>query len=158
MDTLSRIFETCYNEIIVHNLPGALESFRNAYREHPKHRPFLHGIIVSSLLLGKIKDMVSFLETEKSVSSHRPFVESLLYFLIDNKLISKKPGDIFYNTALFVREQISAPEARFYFRVGMVTEPSDQRYLTAMAEYYILEGNYAKGLRLYSQAARLAGE
>ncbi|MBN2534054.1 MAG: hypothetical protein JXB88_14285 [Spirochaetales bacterium] len=158
MDTLSGIFESCYNDIIVHNLPKAMESFCNALKEHPKHRPFLHGIIITYILLGELADLQSFLEAEKAVSPHRSFIESILIFLIDNKLITREPGNVFYNVALFVREHISATEARIYFRTGQVTEPSDQRYLIAMAEYYMIEGHYEKGLRLYSQAARLAGE
>lgn len=157
MDTVSRIFESCYNDIIVHNLPKALESFKSAYREHPKHRPFLHGIIISYILLGNIADLESFLEEEKSVSPHRPFVESLLRFCIDNKLTTGNPMDMFYNIALFVRDNISASEARIYFQTGRITEPSNPRYLIALAEYCMIDGNYTKGLRLYSQAARVAG-
>ena len=154
---ITRMYESCYNDIILNNVPKALQSFKKAFREYPKHIPFLHGIIICYILLGEIDTLSSFLEKEGSVSPLRAIIESIYTFLIDNKMFQKKPMDIFYNTAVFVREEISAKEAKAYFSIGLIIDPSNQKYLLAMAEYYLREGNYEKGLKLYSQAAALSG-
>ena len=157
MDTVTRIYESCYNDIILNNFPKALQSFQTAYREHPRHIPFLHGILISYILLGDMENFESFLEKEKTVSPHRAIIESIYIFLIDNKMFEKKPMEVFYNVAVFIREEISSRAARAYFSIGQIIDPSNQKYLIAMAEYFIKEGNYAKGLKLYSQAAHLSG-
>lgn len=153
MDAITPIYESCYNEIILHNFPGALQSFLTAYREHPRHTPFLHGVIISYLLLKEIENLAAFLEKEKEVSPLRGVIEPVYFFFIDNNMVRKKQTNIFYNTALFIKKEISLKEARAYFSIGQIIYPSNRKYLVAMAEYYMREGNYTKGLKLYSQAA-----
>ncbi|MCW8966677.1 MAG: hypothetical protein OQK82_08345 [Candidatus Pacearchaeota archaeon] len=156
MNTITEQYEAGYNYIILNNAPKARESFRSAFREHPKHLPFLHGILISYILLNETHNLISFLEQERPVSPHRTLMESLSKYFINNEVLRKKPLDILYCLGVFVREQISATDAKPYFSIGHIIYPSSQQFLISMAEYYIREENYTKGLKLYSQAAELS--
>jgi hypothetical protein len=111
--------------------------------------------MISSLLLQEGEQLISFLEQEKIVSPHRVFMNALYLFFIEHPVQNEQPIDNLYTLGIFVRDRISITDAKPYFHIGHIIAPSHERHLIAMAEYSIREGQYSKGLRLYSQAAQI---
>jgi hypothetical protein len=153
MSETNEQFDACYNSIISNNYPAALESFKAAYREHPEQFRYLHGIVISYLFLGQTDDLLGFLDSEKNVTVHRTFVSRLLAFIRRNDFSASKVTDRLYNVAVFVSRRISVSDAKLYFSTGLLIAPQNPQFLTAVAEYALMEGNYGKGLSFYSQAA-----
>jgi hypothetical protein len=154
MKTITEKYESCYNDIILNKVPEARESFLAAYKEHPKHLPFFHGFIISSLLLQESESLMSCLEQERIVSPHRALMNALYIFFIEHPVQNKTPVDCIYELGAFVRDSINTTDAKPYFHIGHIIAPSHEKHLIAMAEYCIREGQYVKGLHLYSQAAQ----
>ncbi len=149
----SEQFDSCYNHIINNDFPRALESFKAAYREHPDAREYLHGMIISYVFLDRIDELKACLDSEKNVSSYGAIVSRILGFIRKNDFSGLKAPDKLYNIAVFVSRRVSATDAKLYFTTGLLMGPHDPRYLAAVAEYNIIEGNYEKGISFYSQAA-----
>jgi hypothetical protein len=154
MNNGSERFAVIFNHITANNAQEALESFSAAYRETANYLPFLHGIIISLIILGRNSEIGTLLKKEKEVSKYGGSITSLFRFFDRNDFSAMKPADILYNVGVHVARNLSIADAKHYFNAGLLLEPAHRRFLTAIAEHCMLGGEYEKGLRLYAQAAK----
>jgi hypothetical protein len=154
MNNPNERFFAIYTELLSGNAALALDSFRSAYRETPDHPEFLHGIIISLIMLSRISEIRELLKKEKDIAKQAGAVSAMHKLFAKNVFASLAPSDILFNAGVYVARSVSRPNAKLYFDVALSLDPGNRKLITAMAEYNILDGEYEDGLKLYARAAK----
>lgn len=147
-------FELCFNNLVAHNYNQAVSEFTVNYYKYPAHCEFLFGLIISYILTNNIQECIVFLENESSVSRYSEKIENILDFFRKNMFFKDSlVHNTIFNTGLFLRKTNSMNDAAIFFRIYQLLQPHDPKILTILGEKAIVERDYDKGLRLFSQAA-----
>jgi tetratricopeptide (TPR) repeat protein len=147
-------FELCFNNLIAHNYNQAISEFTVNYYKYPANSEFLFGLIISYILTNNIQECIIFLENESSVSQYGEKIENILDFFRTNMYFKDSlVHNTLFNTGLFFRKADLKKDAAIFFRIYQVLQPHDPKILTILGEKAIADGDYDKGLRLFSLAA-----
>lgn len=148
-------FETNFNNIISNNYQKALDGFKDAYLSTPDEISFIHGVIVSSFLADKYDELVEFLRKEKEISTLSTKIRLIYTFIIKNlEFKNHSPNNQILNLGLYLKNSGYIEESKIYFKTSQILEPGNHKNLTVLAESAIREGNFDKGIRLFTQAAK----
>lgn len=148
-------FEKCFQNIIKNNFQKALTDFTDSYYKDPNNILLICGIIISHLLLKSIDECQALLKKETAVSPLADKLSLIANFLKENPSFNKQDSiSSILNVGLFLKKRNLTKEALVFFNSIQILEPGNQDNLAALGECSILEKDFQRGLKFFSQAAK----
>jgi hypothetical protein len=157
---MDNIFLNGTNYLISLDYKKAKEFFLDNYKKFPNEINYLHGFIISSILLNNFKndkeELRSFFERECSVSALKNKINLIHEFIKSNDYFENlKNNVILFNMGIFLKKHFFQDEARIYFDICLSLNPEDRKSLTVLAEYALMENDTDRCIKMLAEASKL---
>lgn len=154
-------FEKAFNNIIMHNYNAAYNRFDELYRTEPDNASYLHGCVISLILMRNVQALNVFIQKESANPAHRDFLNVILgrsRTRNSNNCATIEKSAVFDILISFIEAMRSAnmeERADPFIRTAQVLRPNDSSLFRYQAERAFRRGSIESGCSFLVRASKV---